>query len=102
MQDLIVGKIFLAEIDGHGNKRVILVHFLCKLETIIANTVLVGSSGFKFGANISPPLYATSTLRVLGRFTTCIAQKTTSSRLFFALNGISCLRHEIFLEIFDF
>ena len=39
---------------------------------------------------------------ILGRFTTCIAQTTTASRLFFALNGTSCLRNEIFLEIFDF
>ena len=44
----------------------------------------------------------TSTLRLLGRFTTCIAQTTTALRLFFALNGTSCLRNEIFLEIFDF
>ena len=44
----------------------------------------------------------TSTLRLLGRFTTCIAQTTTASRLFFALNGTSCLRNEFFLEIFNF
>ena len=44
----------------------------------------------------------TSTLRLLGRFTTCIAQTTTASRLFFALNGTSCLRNEKNLEIFDF
>ena len=47
-------------------------------------------------------LINTSTLRLLGRFTTCIAQTTTASRLFFALNGTSCLRNEFFLEIFDF
>ena len=47
-------------------------------------------------------LLTTSTLRLLGRFTTCIAQTTTASRLFFALNGNSCLRNEFFLEIFDF
>ena len=46
-------------------------------------------------------LLTTSTLRLLGRFTTCIAQTTTASRLFFALNGTSCLRNEFFLEIFD-
>ena len=39
-------------------------------------------------------LLDTSTLRLLGRFTTCIAQTTTASRLFFALNGTSCLRNE--------
>ena len=36
----------------------------------------------------------TSTLRLLGRFTTCLAQTTTASRLFFSLNGTSCLRNE--------
>ena len=44
----------------------------------------------------------TSTLRLLGRFTTCFAQTTTALRLFFALNGTSCLRNEKNLEIFDF
>ena len=39
-------------------------------------------------------IIVTSTLRLLGRFTTCIAQTTTASRLFFALNGTSCLRNE--------
>ena len=38
----------------------------------------------------------TSTLRLLGRFTTCLAQTTTASRLFFALNGTSCLKNENF------
>ena len=36
----------------------------------------------------------TSTLRLLGRFTTCFAQTTTASRLLFALNGTSCLENE--------
>ena len=36
----------------------------------------------------------TSTLRLLGRFTTCFAQTTTASRLLFALNGTSCLKNE--------
>ena len=56
--------------------------------------------------HVITPLFAslicTSTLRLLGRFTTCIAQTTTASRLFFALNGTSCLRNEFFLKIFDF
>ena len=43
---------------------------------------------------VPPPLNSTSTLRLLGRFTTCIAQTTTALRLFFALNGTSCLRNE--------
>ena len=47
-------------------------------------------------------LIYTSTLRLLGRFTTCLAQTTTASRLLFALNGTSCLKNEILLEIFDF
>ena len=51
---------------------------------------------------IKTRLKYTSTLRLLGRFTTCIAQTTTASRLFFALNGTSCLRNEKNLEIFDF
>ena len=51
---------------------------------------------------IKTQLKYTSTLRLLGRFTTCIAQTTTASRLFFALNGTSCLRNEKNLEIFDF
>ena len=42
IQDLIIGNILSAEIEAHGNNREIQDHFLCKLETIIANTVLVG------------------------------------------------------------
>ena len=41
----------------------------------------------------SDHLITTSTLRLLGRFTTCIAQTTTASRLFFEVNGTSCLRN---------
>ena len=37
-----------------------------------------------------------------GSENSCIAQTTTASQLFFALNGTSCLRNEFFLEIFDF
>ena len=54
MQDLIIGNIISAEIEAHGNNRGIHDHFLCKQETIIANTVLVGSLGSKFGAELSP------------------------------------------------
>ena len=39
-------------------------------------------------------IYIYSTLRLLGRFTTCLAQTTTASRLLFALNGTSCLKNE--------
>ena len=44
----------------------------------------------------------TSTLRLLGRFTTCFAQTTTASRLLFALNGTWCLRNEKKIENFRF
>ena len=60
MQDFIIGKFFSAEIDGHGIRREIQDHFLCKLDTIMEKTVLVGSSGFKFGAIIFLPLYEIS------------------------------------------
>ena len=42
----------------------------------------------------------TSTLRLLGRFTTCLAQTTTAKRLLFALNGTSCLSNEKKIENF--
>ena len=50
IQDLIIGNILSAEIEAHGNNREIQGHFLCKLETIIANTVLVGCLRSKFVA----------------------------------------------------
>ena len=62
IQDLIIGNILSAEIEAYGNNRELQDHFLCKLETIIANTVLVGSLGSKFGAKSFPPLYAISDL----------------------------------------
>ena len=46
--------------------------------------------------------YTTSTLRLLGRFTTCLAQTTTASRLFFALNGTSCLSNVKKIDNFRF
>ena len=42
--------------DAEGIKRAIQDHFLCKLETMIANTVFVGLSGERLGPNILPPL----------------------------------------------
>ena len=42
--------------DAQGIKRAIQDHFLCKLETMIANTVFVGLSGDRLGLNILPPL----------------------------------------------
>ena len=41
-------------------------------------------------------------IRLLGRFTTCIAQTTTASRLLFALGWHFISREWDFLEIFEF
>lgn len=59
---LMIGNIFTVEIEPHGNKREIHDHFLCKLDTITANTVLDGSLGSKFGAKRCLSLYAISDL----------------------------------------
>ena len=48
--------------------------------------------------NIKTRLICTSILRLLGRFTTCLAQTTTASWLLFALNGTSCIRNEKKIE----
>ena len=58
IQDFMIGNIVSAEIDAQGIKREIHDHFLNKLETKIANKVLVGSSGVILGRNIFP-LYKT-------------------------------------------
>ena len=39
-------------------------------------------------------------IRLLGRFTTCLAQTTTASRLLFAQVGISCLKNGIYFGNF--
>ena len=39
---------YSAVMDAKGIKREIQYHFLCKLETMIANTVLVGFQGISY------------------------------------------------------
>ena len=47
---------FVAWVDARGTRRTIDDHLLCRLETIIAKTVRIGSSVSNEGAIILPPL----------------------------------------------
>ena len=62
MQDLTIGNILSVEIEDKGNKRAIQDHLLWRLDTIIAKTVLVGSSMFMQVPNSFPVLYEMSGL----------------------------------------
>ena len=54
--DLTTANISLAELEEHGIRRTICNHFLYKLDTIIAKTVLIGSLGDIEYPMILPPL----------------------------------------------